>query len=361
MKHSFLLAAVGSLFLASCSSEPSFKLVGTSPVDVPDGGMVYLRNVDGAVLDSTVLKNHQFVFEGRQDQVVQGWITYKKEDKSFRGIVFLENSEMNLSYEGGDCKVTGTATNDLYYDFMNRYKQANEAMRVAYQKYKDEKTSEEERTKLGDEIHQMNLDCQKMVAQTITENIQNPVGVSLVMNFGYQYPETQQKEWILQVPESLRPKYMNEMIERFTRMEKTAVGKKFLDFTMQTPEGKDVKLSEFVAKNKYTLLDFWASWCGPCRADMPNIVKAYQKHHKKGFGIISVSLDNDAKRWTKAIEDLKMTWDHMSDLKAWDCAGSKMYGVGGIPATVLIANDGTIIARDLHGKELDEKLEELLK
>ena len=122
-----------------------------------------------------------------------------------------------------------------------------------------------------------------------------------------------------------------------------------------------MKLSDIIAKNKYTLIDFWASWCGPCRREMPNVIAAYKEYNKKGFGIVGVSLDNDADKWKAAIKEMGMTWDHMSDVKGWQCEGAALYGVNSIPATVLVAQDGTIIERNLRGEAIKEKLAELLK
>lgn len=130
---------------------------------------------------------------------------------------------------------------------------------------------------------------------------------------------------------------------------------------MQTPAGETVSLSDFISKNKYTLIDFWASWCGPCRKEMPNVVEAYKAFKDKGFGIVGVSLDENADKWKDAITTLNITWPQMSDLQGWNNAGAKLYGVNSIPATVLVDQDGTIVARNLRGDAIKAKLDELLK
>ncbi len=114
-------------------------------------------------------------------------------------------------------------------------------------------------------------------------------------------------------------------------------------------------------KGKYVLIDFWASWCSPCRQENPNVVKAYQMYKDKGFDILGVSMDQNKKNWLKAIKDDNLTWHHISDLKGWACEGGKLYGVNSIPHSVLIDKEGIIIAKDLRGEELLNKLAELMK
>ena len=140
----------------------------------------------------------------------------------------------------------------------------------------------------------------------------------------------------------------------------TSVGKQFKDFEMADVDGNMHKISEYVAANKVTLIDFWASWCGPCRAEMPAVKAAYEAYKGKGFGIVGVSLDNNKDAWTASIKNLGMEWAQISDLKGWNCEGAKLYGVNSIPATVLVAQDGTILARNLRGEAIQEKLAELL-
>lgn len=141
-------------------------------------------------------------------------------------------------------------------------------------------------------------------------------------------------------------------------VEPLMVGTEAPDFTEMTPEGKPLKLSEL--RGKVVLIDFWASWCGPCRRENPNVVKAYERFKDKGFEILSVSLDTDRNKWLGAIEADKMTWKHVSDLKGWSASAGKLYGVSGIPFTVLLDKQGRIIAKNLRGPALEEELAKIL-
>ena len=140
---------------------------------------------------------------------------------------------------------------------------------------------------------------------------------------------------------------------------KAFIGQQFTDLEMADADGNMHKLSEYVGNGRWLFVDMWASWCGPCRGEMPNVVAAYEKFHDKGFDIVGLSLDNKKEPWLKAVEDLKMPWTQLSDLKGWQSIVTEVYKVWSIPDNLLIDQQGKIVARGLRGEGLHAKLAEI--
>lgn len=181
--------------------------------------------------------------------------------------------------------------------------------------------------------------------------------------YSFNYDELKEicdsKAAYLNAPQMDKPKEI--MMSMLASLEKRHPGIQYHELTMQDMNGKTVKLSDYVGKGKYVLVDFWASWCGPCRMEMPNVVKAYADFKDKKFEIVGVSFDQKKDAWTTAVKQLGMTWPQMSDLKGWKCAANEVYGVNSIPSNVLIDPQGKIIATDLRGEQLQSELAKVLR
>ena len=154
-------------------------------------------------------------------------------------------------------------------------------------------------------------------------------------------------------------KYVELLLDRINNLYIVSIGSSFTDFTLNDTTGNPIALSSLIGEN-YLLIDFWASWCGPCRRENPNIVAVYNDYNSKGFDIIGVSLDTDKNNWIKAIEKDSLTWSHVSDLQGWNSAAGKLYAVNAIPHSVILNENGTIVAKNLRGEELRDKIAELL-
>ena len=192
------------------------------------------------------------------------------------------------------------------------------------------------------------------------------MGTSLVSLFALNFMPDIEKEFatyeaVAQRFEKENPNspHAKALIGRIARIKGVSVGAPAPEIALNDTTGNPIPLSSL--RGKYVLIDFWASWCGPCRAENPNVVRMYNKFKDKGFAIYSVSLDQAKANWTKAIRNDNLTWTHVSDLKFWQSAAAQQYGVQAIPATFLLDKDGKIIAKNLRGDALEQKLEEVLK
>ena len=366
MKKIVLFAAAGLMSLAACQEKAGYIIKGTAE-GVADGDTVFLQKQTEEgfeALDSVVVKNGTFEFKGTPDSVaVSRFVTYMKGDARMAAMVFVEKGNIQVNLSPMESRISGTPNNDTYQKFMDEYQKIGKEMNDMYQKIKgDTLLTEVQRDSLMEVLDKKETEGMDSIYQLVSENIASAAGVHLLTMFGSSFEVEKVQPLLEKVPaafaENEEVKALKEHVETVA---KTAVGKKFIDFTLNTPEGKPVKLSDFIAANNYTLIDFWASWCGPCRMEMPNVKKAYEMYHGKGFEVVGVSFDNKLEAWKKGVNDLGLAWPQMSDLKGWQCAAHDAYGVNSIPSNVLLDPNGVIVACDLRAEDLLEKLAEIYK
>ena len=364
-KLTYVLAAS---LLAACSGGQKGYTVTGSVENATDGELVYLQKIENrrpVKVDSAVIQNGVFTFTGSHDTLPEiHYLTYSAEGKNdLRMDFFLENGKINLKLTENNDSATGTPANDALQAIRTQTNALTQQMRAIYEAASTDSTlTDAQRAAKMEELNQAEEQLMNVIKEGIQKHIGNAAGIYLLKSNYYQFDVDFLEPLMSQIPAA----YDNDdriirIKDNVSKMRATAVGQKFTDFTMNDPEGKEVKLSDYVGKGKVVLVDFWASWCGPCRREMPNIVEAYKQYKGKKFEIVGVSLDKDAESWKAAIQKLGITWPQMSDLKYWDCEGSRIYAVSSIPHTMIIDGEGTIVARGLHGEELQAKLAELLK
>jgi peroxiredoxin len=330
--------------------------------------VMLIHGIDQRKMDTVfqTVKNNRFELKG---QVKNGadFYSLRIENKRIRYNAFLDNSSMVLKGDAEDLsKVTlsGSSAHDDYQRYTAIMAPTTAKIRSLNKEYRDARTAKNEELvkTISKQFDELEEEQAKLTNDFILKNPQSYYTPYLIFN-GDIEPSVTEPVYNGLAKVVKTSTYGIKVKERLADLSRVALGIKAPDFSALTPEGTTLSLNEVVKKGKYTLIDFWASWCGPCRQENPNVVAAYAKFHEKGLNVLGVSLDKTegAAAWKKAIADDQLTWYQISDLKYWESPMVKLYAIRGIPHSVLVDANGIIVAKDLRGKALHDKLEELLK
>lgn len=362
----FLLA-----LLVSCQEDNGYSISGSID-NAPDGTKIYISELNDTnnqttPIDTAEVKNGKFELDlPEKDAATVSFLTVEK----IPGSVLFIAQDKPITFELYKdslyaSKIEGGKDNELLIEHTNDMRGTQKDMMALRQEMMAAYTSRDSIKMEG-----LNAKQQKIIDETQANKQrivdENPNSIISLMIFQDMVssqlysPEELQTTFDKFSPELKNSGMGKNIEETLTNLTKVSVGKKAPDFSAPTPTGEELALKDVLGK--VTLVDFWASWCKPCRVENPNIVKVYEKYHDKGFNIIGVSLDRpDQKdKWEKAIADDNLSWNQVSNLQFWQDPIALEYGVRAIPAAFLLDENGVIVAKNLRGQDLENKVAELL-
>ncbi|MRG45715.1 redoxin domain-containing protein [Chitinophaga sp. SYP-B3965] len=384
-----ILATV-ALALLSAHEPDSFQIKGKIDGKV-EGKKVYLKYADipsRTILDSTVIHNGEFTFIGTAATPRFYSLVLKNEEPTDRYMqdrvinLFAVNSDnINVTapydslkkeiefYSGGGTSlaaaVSGSASNDLflqYYRQKSAFDEENDGYFDGYIAYLNPgKDKEKGPREIGMDL------CRKMdvvekkrkayMKDFILQNKPSEVLAFIALQAVEQRSmDTKEIDKVMQHFTGTKGMLTEHFLQKAEQNKQAAVGSMVMDFTLQDTTGVPHRLKDYIGKGKYVLFEFWASWCGPCRADIPHLREVYDLYNKKGFEIVSISLDDDKEKWFKAMREEKMKWTQLSDLKAFESELAKNYRIRGIPSCLLFDPQGKLVTRNMRGSWMDAAL-----
>ncbi len=362
MKKRLLFFFMLALGLTACNNNANHFKVSVSLKNGDDQTVYLQKYVDNApvIIDSAVIANEMAVLTAKTDD---SQLLYALKVKGMRGSMtfFADNKDVTIvgdihNPRAVTIMASETQTKlDAYYDRIQEFnvqmKSYDDAKRLAYQN--------EDYAKLDSLVGITNGIKEEMDNFTNTyfkEHADSFLTHYILNQEKHDYPLDQLKEIVAGfTTESLYSKEINDYIAKQERLE---VGQPFIDFTLQTADGENITLSERISQNKLTLVDFWASWCGPCRKENPVVKAAYEQFHELGFDVVGISVDQDEAAWLKAVEEDQLPWTQVRDAEN---KASESYMIYYIPSNFLFDQNGTMVAKGLRGEDLAAKLSEILK
>ncbi len=357
----FLLNILLISTITSCKTESKndgFTLNGIAN-NIPDSSIVLL-NVNNKNIDSTIVYNEKFKFEGKVEGPTNAVIIIKNTNDS--KFLWLENTQIDFIGTKDDfrnSKINGPKTQideDKLQSRLAKTREKNDSLNSILMKMdKDAKNRDETMAEYENTWEQMAVINQEFVK----EKPNSPVSLNLASVYKTTWGKEKTAELFALMNNESQSSEKGKLISTYLELYgNPEIGEKYIDFEQKDTNGETVKVSDVL--QDYTLIEFWASWCGPCRKSNPKLVEIYKEYNNLGFEIIGVSLDDKRKNWVKAIKEDQLAWTNISDLKGWENEGALRYGVNGIPDNVLVDHDGIIVARFIKPAELRKTLEQEL-
>ena len=374
MKKLFLIGAI-AILMAACSSQPESGYTVNVTVtgdlaQLPNDTLIFKGGTDkNPFIDTAVLVNGKCTIKGETNTPTFYDLTFKGEKFSFTSF-FLENASINVTFDAAkpfNSTITGGGEVQAMVSQMRaKFKELSELYKLdSMSKAMNWATAtEEEKQKAADIFGKISDEASKIEDAYILANPVSPYSL-YKLNLKIRNMTYEEIEATLLAFDTIPAYAENVMLKEYKEfaalVKSRQTGNPAPDFVQNNPNGQPVKFSDIYSKNKLTMLDFWASWCRPCRAFNPELVKIYKKYHKQGFEILGVSLDNSHDAWAKGIKDDKLTWPQVSDLKDWDNEAGRMYNVNSVPYNVFVDQNGIIVGRGIGKKEVAAFIEEFLK
>jgi peroxiredoxin len=371
MKKIFI-TALAAITLFACSKQTNYTITGTVAIPEMEGSQVFLfmRGEDGlrSKIDSATIIDGTYNLVGTVKNPSLGMLLIGdgievEGQYAFWAEFIAENGNITITTdEERQSRVSGTKNNDLFQTFSDAQHDFFQEMEPTWMALHEAREAGNEALvqTLSEESKERWEEWMAFMVEFIKNNINNPAGRGVLSSNVSALSVEQMKEAISKATKAtLKTSEVERIVTRIETLEKTAVGQPFTDFRMQDLDGNEIALSDFAGKGNYVMIDFTATWCGPCIHGKPAMIATYNRFKDKGFEIVSVWFDSDREAWINAAKALP--WHaHMSDLNGWENEAREFYSINFIPQSVLIDREGIIIAKNLRGEDLDEKLAELM-